>query len=301
MISVVIPTFNRPEKILYSLNSIIHQEYNNIEIIIVDGSSNYLTRDIVKKINDNRISYYKIINFSASHSRNFGISKSKGDYIAFNDDDDEWDLEKLKKQIAVFEKHNNSDIIVYSSFIKKVGNHERMTPCLNVKMKQGNVHNELLLRNFIGLPCVILPQHICKKHLFDEELICLEDWDWLIRLSKEYTFVHIDESLVKVSNSPNSLNKSDYLVKATSYKKIYEKYFCDINMLPGIAAKHLISIGNNTCLSGDIHKGRKYIIQSLKVQSFRPISIACYLTSFLGHNAYRLIFKYLERLTHSQP
>jgi len=284
-----------------SLQSVLAQTITDLEIIVVDGSNNDDTRKQVNKINDSRINYLQISNISAANSRNIGIDKAKGEFIAFNDDDDVWYNNKIERQLDIFKKRSNEKIVVYSTFIRSSGKHTRKTPDETIKKTQGDIYNEILQRNFVGLPTVMLPFSCCKKVKFDEGLQCLEDWDWFIRLAKKFPFELIKETLVTVGNTPKSVNKSAYSIKSKSYRKIYEKYYKDIKPVPGINSKHLLSIGNNMCLSGNLKEGRKYLFDSFKINKKNPIIIISYLLSFMGKDFYRCNFELLERLTNMEP
>jgi len=192
-------------------------------------------------------------------------------------------------------------VVVYSTFSKAIGIRTRKTPDRTVLQKRGNIYNEVLQRNFIGLPTVMLPLSCCQKVLFDENLQCLEDWEWIIRLAKEYRFDLVEETLVNVGDTHKSVNKSKYHIKAASYKKIFDKHYWDIRKVPSREAKHLLSIGNNLCLSGDFKNGRKYLLLSMKLDSKNPKKIGCYFLSFCGIHAYCILFKLFEKLTHRQP
>ena len=301
MISVIITTYNRPNLIVASLRSVLAQTYTDIEIIVVDGSDNNETRRKVFSSNEKRIKYLKVENISAANSRNIGIDEAKGDFIAFNDDDDVWCDGKVERQFGLFKKKHNKNFIVYSTFSKVAGGAFRRTPDDTVKVKYGAIFNELLLRNFVGLPTVMLPASICRKVKFDQQLKCLEDWDWMIRLSKSSSFEFIPESLVSVSDTPGSVNKSKYSVKAESYMTIYQKYYNDIILAPQIESKHLLSIGSNLCLSGEIQEGRAYLLKSLKMDPKRTNALIGYLLSFLGRRVFYSSYKIFEKLTHRQP
>ena len=91
LVSVIIPTYNRKESLLRSVESVLNQTYKNIEIIIVDDNSSDGTSEKVQEISDNRVDYIKLErNSGACAARNTGIRNAHGDYIAFQDSDDYW-------------------------------------------------------------------------------------------------------------------------------------------------------------------------------------------------------------------
>lgn len=300
MLSVIIPTYNRPELVGKAIKSVLDQTVTDLEVIVIDGSDNDDTAKKVSSLSDERIKYFKVENQSAAHSRNIGIKIAKGEFVAFNDDDDEWHPDKAEKQLHRLAVSKSAKI-VYSSFTKKIRGSIRNTPTKTIIEKSGNIYNELLLRNFVGLPTMILHRSCCQRVLFDEGLRCIEDWDWIIRLAKQYAFEFVAEPLVTVNDTPKSVNKSAYSVKAEAYKKIYNKYLYELKKIPYIEAKHLLSIGNNLCLSGNIRDGRKYLLKSLKVDGKRPLTLASLLLSYLGNKFYGSAFKLYERLMCSEP
>ena len=99
LVSVIIPTYNRAHLIKRSAESVLNQTYTNLELIIVDDGSTDDTEEVVKTLNDNRVTYIKQPNQGACAARNNGIDHAKGEFIAFQDSDDVWHEDKLEKQI----------------------------------------------------------------------------------------------------------------------------------------------------------------------------------------------------------
>jgi glycosyltransferase involved in cell wall biosynthesis len=94
IVSIILPTYNRADMIEDCIHSILSQTYFNFELIVVDDSSTDETEKIVRQLatKDQRIQYYKNdVRKGLPASRNIGISKSKGDYIFFIEDDAEVD------------------------------------------------------------------------------------------------------------------------------------------------------------------------------------------------------------------
>jgi len=104
-ISVIIPTYNRYDSVIKTIESVINQTYNNIEIIVIDDCSDD-ERYINLKENKN-ILYHKLNTRTGlpSKVRNYGIKMSTGNWIAFLDDDDTWDTSKLEIQMQYAYKY----------------------------------------------------------------------------------------------------------------------------------------------------------------------------------------------------
>ncbi len=117
LFSVIIPTYNMLKFLKKSINSVLKQSYKNYEIIIIDNFSSDSTEDYVRNLRNKKIRYYKIKNNGViGKSRNLGIKKSKGNWIAFLDADDEW-LPKKLKDINEIIKRNNFQVICSSELI----------------------------------------------------------------------------------------------------------------------------------------------------------------------------------------
>ena len=99
-VSVIIPAYNGDRYMVEAINSILHQTYTNWEIIIVDDGSTDNTSNIIQKYSK-QIKYFHQTNQGVAASRNLGLSKAEGEYIAFLDQDDVFLPHKLASQVTV--------------------------------------------------------------------------------------------------------------------------------------------------------------------------------------------------------
>ncbi len=98
-VSVVIPTYNRAHLVGRAIQSVLNQTYHDFEIIIVDDGSIDNTEDVVKSLNDPSIRYTRHDqNRGGSAARNTGIKMARGEYVAFQDSDDEYLPEKVESR-----------------------------------------------------------------------------------------------------------------------------------------------------------------------------------------------------------
>jgi len=112
-VSIIIPTYKRSDMLERAIESCLKQTYDNIEIIVIDDNNpgtdfRVQTEMFMEKYKDNdKIKYFKMErNGGGAAARNYGIKKSKGTYIAFLDDDDEFLPDKIKLQLKFMIKHN---------------------------------------------------------------------------------------------------------------------------------------------------------------------------------------------------
>src|ERR1700753_4135526 len=101
LVSVVIPTLDRPSLLVRAINSVLAQTHQQVEIIVVVDRPDLNTLSAVQSLNDPRIQL--VVNSyspTAGGARNSGVDHAKGEWIAFLDDDDEWLPSKLERQLA---------------------------------------------------------------------------------------------------------------------------------------------------------------------------------------------------------
>ena len=105
LVSVIIPTFNRADYLAKAVESVRAQTYPDWELIVVDDESVDPTRERMRLCcaRDDRIQYFRQNRQGVSVSRNMGIRRARGAYVAFLDDDDLWLPEKLKTQVEMME------------------------------------------------------------------------------------------------------------------------------------------------------------------------------------------------------
>lgn len=113
LISVIIPNYNCAAYLKECLESVLQQSYKNMEIIVVDDGSTDNSKNVLLDYGD-QIRLFSTSNMGASAARNYGISKSKGEFVAFLDSDDVWEPNKLNLQIEKI-TNDNCDLIYTSS------------------------------------------------------------------------------------------------------------------------------------------------------------------------------------------
>ena len=216
LISVIIPTYNRAHIIKRSVESVLNQTYKNIELIIVDDGSTDNTKEIIDSINDKRIKYIYQANQGAASARNKGIDLAEGQYIAFQDSDDVWHLDKLEKQLKVL-KQNDADVIFCKVFL--FGNLRKRIVPKNFKegfLKKDSLPVEISNATLLGKTEVFL------NNKFDMEVPRLQDFELLLRIQKKYSIYCLNEALFDYYLQTDSIsNKPEKLLKA--WKIIMQK------------------------------------------------------------------------------
>lgn len=272
MISVIIPTYNREKTLKKSIMSVLNQTYKNIEVIIIDDNSTDNTLDIIKSIDDKRLKYIKHeTNLGANKARNTGILHSIGDYIAFQDSDDEWMANKLEIQKNKLEE-SGADL-VFCSFYRFNKNKCEIIP--NKKIDNKRIKKDILYENFISTQTILGKRKCFDDEKFDELLPRFQDWDLMIRISRKYKIKFINQPLVNVYLQNDSISKdSDKAIKAmlimmNKYHNIIKynkKIFTSWNMM-------IIRYSEN------LFEKTKYFICAFRKAPYNIRIILCYMKS----------------------
>ena len=240
LVSVIIPYYKKRNFVRETINSVLNQTYENLEIIIIYDDTNQNDFEFLKEIEklDNKIRVLKNISrLGAGFSRNLGIENSKGKYIAFLDADDTWSQDKLKKQILFMEK-NNYKISHTSYFIinekKKVIGQRKARDLLSI--------NDIIKSCDIGLSTVIVEKNIIlDNNIKFPELTTKEDFVfWLMLFKKSYKFYAFDECLTNWTDSKNSLSSST-VQKLKDGFKVYN-YYMEFNIFKSLYLLFCLSL-----------------------------------------------------------
>lgn len=115
LVSVVMPAYNHEQYIEQTINSVLSQDYGNLELVIVDDGSTDKTAHVIHSFSDKRIKYHYQKNQDAYNALNTGISLAKGDYISIINSDDVYTPERLK--VCIHEMQTDSLSCVFTDII----------------------------------------------------------------------------------------------------------------------------------------------------------------------------------------
>lgn len=213
LISAVLVTYNRPFSVLMrSLNSILNQTYKNIQITIVDISTDrnvsHQITEYISSLNKTDLQLILLPGVQNNRARNIGFKASKGNYIAFLDDDDEWASDKLEKQLKLFEEGVS---IVYSNYYTIDANNNKNAFFQDIP-DNNNLKSKILGENVIG--CTSMPLISSRAFIeaggFDETLRANQDWDLWIRILQDNDAIYSPVIAGIKHNSKNSISNNKY-------------------------------------------------------------------------------------------
>lgn len=177
LVSCIIPTKNRPGPVQVAIESVLRQSYTNIEIVVVDDSTNDETGLLVSSF-DSKIRYIKNEESrGAPYSRNVGLLEARGDVITFLDDDDLWLPEKTTEQLGLLQRYP----LVTCNFTTRIGGRKYFIGYPRVVG-----YDDLLTFNALGsCSFVMIDGETARGCYFDENLKAGQDWDYWLTVMKE--------------------------------------------------------------------------------------------------------------------
>lgn len=229
LVSVIVPTYNREKVVLKAIDSILKQTYTNLECIVVDDGSTDNTEKAILQIEDSRLHYIKLEkNSGPSIARNVGIRESRGNYIAFNDSDDLWLINKLELQMKKIKKEDEVGM-VYCGYSYQKNGKEIKIPSDKYEryLLEGYIFDSLWQNNKVGTPTILIKKKcidVCGE--FAENLYSLEDWEFVLRIARQYKIAYVNKILVHAHYSPGGVNEK-YELQAEAIWQIIK---CHYNM-----------------------------------------------------------------------
>lgn len=240
--SIIMPTKNRPHVILRSIESVLSQSYDKWELIIVDDSSTDGTYEaLLNLVSDPRVRIVRSDGNGVSAARNCGIRESKGEVVAYLDDDNCWLEDYL--EVTILQMLKTKASCCYSV-------QRRFSNGLNVLkgvryLQRPFDLEKLKLFNYIDINVFAHRREICDElGVFDETLRRLVDWDLIIRYCEKYppTFCN------SVGANYDDSKKSDRisLIESVSYLYIVRNKhlinWCNLKKEVNYRNKDLVSI-----------------------------------------------------------
>lgn len=232
--SIVMPTYNRANLIIDSINTAIAQQYPHFEIIVVDDGSTDNTEEVITALNHPKIRYHKKVNEERAAARNTGTQLAVGDYVTFFDSDDYLYPHHLTEAVKLIEDKQRPEMIYLAYNVKDI--HQKVIK--EQKISKGTNFNKILINgNYLSCNGVFLRHDVALQHPFNTNrtLSASEDYDLWLRLAARYTIHysnvitstilnHDERSVLMIKKEP-LINRINILIQTcindTLIKKMY--------------------------------------------------------------------------------
>jgi len=229
LVSVIVPTCNRPDRLREAIQSIYEQTCQDFEIVVVNDGEVDVESVVAGWKDDGRIMSIKHDhNRGLAAARNTGLRAAKGTYIAYLDDDDRYLPDHLHTLVSVLERH---DCKAAYTDAWRVSEKIQQGRYVEVGRDLPYSHDfnpaDLLVSNYFPVLCV-MHERSCLDQVgyFDESLFAHEDWDLWIRMATKFPFVHIKHTTAEFTwriDGSSMTSKSQAAFLRTT-EIIYRKY-----------------------------------------------------------------------------
>ena len=253
LVTVVIPTHRGCEKIHKTVSSALKQSYINLEVIVVDDNGKGCEEQIKTEkalsplLSDGRLTYVvHDVGRNGAAARNTAMKMSRGRYIAFLDDDDEYKPECIEKEVEAFNRLSDDYGIVFVSFLQI---REGMKDKVVISSFDGDVLEDFLLGRIESPSSVVMIKREVMETvgLWDESFCRHQDWEYFARIMYRYKAYGITDVLVlrpvlerHSAKNPNLyeqqrmhyLNKMSEIIESCLkdvQKAIYDRHYRDIS------------------------------------------------------------------------
>lgn len=305
LVSVVIPTYNRPTLLADAVESVLEQTYDRIEIVIVDDGSTTHPETALEDAqlpldgaSSTRVVAIRVlnhdVNLGANVARNTGISASQGDYVAFLDDDDYWLSTKIERQVTVLENASDDVGIVFTGQ-RYVDRTETVTDIVRPKTEGDFTANLAQGADFGPFSTVMVRAEVFDRAGYpDEQFPCWQDREWYFRLATEYDYVSIPAPLTvrRFTDSPQISDQYE-AKRDTAYPLLIEKHEQCVAALGRRYERQFRgelsrALGHDALVTGQYLESIRYLLRSLRYRPAVPSTYAYLLAALGGPYTYRL-------------
>lgn len=185
LVSVVLPTYNRPEPLARAIDSVIAQRYRNWELLVVDDGGEADSESVVEMARNSRIRWARAEHGGVCAARNAALAMASGEIIAYLDDDNVMDPEWLYSVVWAFAHRPEIDVlygaVIVDDFLRVNGESSGHLPRAFLHPWNRDALRESNLAD-IG---AIAHRRALPEARFDESLQQMGDWDLLLRLTAD--------------------------------------------------------------------------------------------------------------------
>jgi glycosyltransferase involved in cell wall biosynthesis len=229
VVSVIVPTHNRPEFLKRALASLEAQTFADFEVIVINDAGEPIESVLAPFRSTLNITYVRHgVNRDRAAARNTGLCIARGKYIAYLDDDDRFRPDHLATLVDALKASGRK--VAYSDAIwlleeKSAAGYRAVRPVLHRSIDFDR--DRLLSANYIPILSV-LHERACIDEIggFDEDLMTHEDWELFIRLSQRHDFIHVAKVTAEVSYRQDGSNTTSahYADFERTMRLIHERY-----------------------------------------------------------------------------
>lgn len=298
LVSVILPTHERPEYLRRAVESVLAQTYDCLELIVVDDHSSTPAHQVLADVSFDSLVDVRHVRHSenrgANAARNNGIRAATGTYIAFLDDDDLWEPEKIERQVECFEDAGPDVGVVYTG-VKYIGPNGTGL-FVQTPTARGDVTEDILVGKSIAEFSAVMVRSdvIPTARLLDERFPSWQDREWYVRLSKHCRFEPVPEPLmIRQMGHGDQINTDFEAKRDVSYPLFLEKHrplaaeygrMCERKFVASLSEM----LGMSAFKNGYYAEARTYLMKAILSYPFATNRYLYLFSSLGGRTTHRL-------------
>lgn len=288
LVSIIIITYNRAALLKESIESVLKQTYPHFELLVVDDGSIDETEEVVKRLNDGRIRYFKFDHSAHTGKlKNFAIQQAKGEFIAFNDSDDNWKEDKLEKQMKLLTDQPEigfsiTDVVTFRGdeiLIEHTYQSSKNFECRNIfdLMKESR---------FLVYPFTLVIRRECfeKTGWFSESMVS-GDYHFIMRLAYHFDTGILYEPLVWRRMHDSNMSKryafENYDEFIATFELLYRNKWVDKRHLKAAKSIAFFKMARLLEKKGELPGARRQYLSSIRQRWFHLDSYVGLIKTFI--------------------
>lgn len=301
IVSIIVPVYNGIKYISKTLDTLLNQSFECFEVLLINDGSTDTSLDFIKELSekDKRIRVLDKVNGGIANARNHGINLAKAEFIAFCDQDDFWEPEKLAKQMPLFTNVNVG--LVYSLITKEVTAPFKSQTVIKAQNGRGSVFDSLIRENLVPTCSVIVRKSIIDRvGGFNEkkDLMGVDDWDVWLRVSLVADFDFVPEPLAthiyhgeNYSANNNLMHNAELLCLVELRKFILKRNLNVDADWPQIEHQINLKYYHYYLYEGSFSLAEKALFDANSLKPNIALLIKAYIFKILPNSLFRLIQK----------
>jgi glycosyltransferase involved in cell wall biosynthesis len=302
-VSVILPTYNRAHLLPRAIASVLGQSFRDFELIVVDDGSKDNTVELMRGYDDPRIVFLPPErNLGDAGARMRGIARARGEWLAFQDSDDEWLPDRLRLQMDYAGALGPDYALIGGTLLRYVGGPIETVawPLAGADAERGEVDPQRFVAGFCAYLQSLLVRRAVYEELggFDTRIKARSDFEFCLRLSQRHRMAALRTPVALSYETPEGISlRWDY--RLSDIGIILDKHCDTLAAIPGVLAHYQYEYARAAFMLRDDGRGRRAALESLRLDPRRAYAWALAGAGMFGGGAAWRLIRFNQALKRS--